>query len=872
METTLPNRASVEQTMPTNHLPNVNEFPVPEPDGEPVRVVGKFLYRGTEKFYLRGVTYGTFKPNSSGELLPEPTEVSGDFSAMVENGINTVRVYTVPPRWFLDLALQHKLLVFVGIPWDQHLAFLDKKSVCDTIEQTCRNAALACKGHPAVLALSLGNEIKGNVIRWLGRKRVETFLAHLCKTIKRVDSEALVTYVNFPTTEYLQLDFLDFISFNVYLEKRSDLESYLARLHSNAGSKPLVMAEIGLDSIRNGELTQARLFSWQIESVFECGCAGVFVYAWTDEWHTNGQSIEDWDFGLTTRDRQPKPALSTVKKAFSNTPFGNTESWPSMSVVVCSYNGSSTIAETITAIQALNYPNYDLVVIDDGSTDNTAAIAHELGAKVISTDNRGLSSARNTGYESTTGDIVVYCDDDAYPEQDWLYFLAIQYRSESIGAAGGPNLAPGDDGFIAECVAHSPGGPNEVLLNDNRAEHIPGCNLSIRRTVLEKLGGFDVQFRAAGDDVDMCWRILDAGYEIGFHAGAVNWHHRRNQIKTYLSQQAGYGKAEALLARKWPSKYNAMGHIEWLGVIYGRGITQTPGLIRHRIYSGVWGTAPFQRLYQNSTTGFVNPLLVPETLLLLALLAPIMLFAVVTSQLQLLQLGYFSLLALLVIQAGFNGYLSVANQTYSGSVRSLSFWKKAGVTGLLHLIQPMYRLKGRLQSGLTPVFKLTQLRSSRAEEIKRPMFKHTNEFWDGQNKPPEQRLHSLFHRLQQSGLNVSNEDEYSDWDMKLVVIPFGCAKLKVMVEEYGESLEKLKYRFQPRFTRMGMITLLASLSLGIYGLTFYDATKAGASLAFSLVILAWTYAASLLAMREMESALVIDGINPTATNPDSHKG
>src|SRR5258708_29239119 len=114
----------------------------------------------------------------------------------------------------------------------------------------------------------------------------------------------------------------------------------MAQLQNVADDRPLVMAEVGLDSRRHGEIGQAETLEWQIRTVFEGGCAGVFVFSWTDEWHRGGYAIEDWDFGLTRRDRQPKPALDTVRQAFASVPFPRNTRWPRVSVVVCTYNGS----------------------------------------------------------------------------------------------------------------------------------------------------------------------------------------------------------------------------------------------------------------------------------------------------------------------------------------------------------------------------------------------------------------------------------------------------------------------------------------------------------------------------------------------------
>src|SRR5439155_961437 len=160
------------------------------------------------------------------------------------------------------------------------------------------------------------------------------------------------------------------------------------------------------------------------------------------------------------------------------------------------------------------------------------------------------------------------------PSPPWLTYLAATFLSTSHSAVGGPNIAPPGDGPIAECVARAPGGPVHVLLSDREAEHIPGCNMVFRKARLEAIGGFDPQFRTAGDDVDVCWRLQERGWTLGFSAAAVVWHHRRNSVRTYWKQQIGYGRAEAMLERKWPKKYNGSGHARWAGRIYGKGLTR----------------------------------------------------------------------------------------------------------------------------------------------------------------------------------------------------------------------------------------------------------------------------------------------------------
>ena len=552
-------------------------------------IKGKFFYQGDKKFWVRGVTYGTFRPDESGNEFHTRNVVAADFSQMAANGINAIRTYTQPPPWLLDIAWQQGLFVMAGLPWEQHVAFLDNRKTARDIESRLRAMIRKIVGHPALLCYVIGNEIPASIVRWHGRKRVERFLVRLYIAAKAEDPDALVTYVNYPTTEYLQLPFLDFCCYNVYLEDQKHLEAYLYRLQNIAGDRPLVLGEVGLDSRRNGVLKQASVIDWQIRTAYRIGCGGVFVFGWTDEWHRGGSDIDDWDFGLTDRHRRPKAALIAVRKAFAEVPFPSDVAWPKISIIVCTYNGRRTIGECCQEFHKLDYPNKEVIIVDDGSTDGTYKIVGQNGFRVIRTENAGLSAARNLGLEAASGEIVAYIDDDAYPDPHWLKYLAITFLTTDCAGAGGPNIPPPGDGKTAACVANAPGGPMHILISDREAEHLPGCNMAFRRDHLKAIGGFDVRFRAAGDDVDVCWRIQERGWWLAFSPGAVVWHHRRNSVRAYLRQQKGYGRAEALLERKWPDKYNALGHLNWKGKIYGKGPTKAISWRRWRIYHGTWG-------------------------------------------------------------------------------------------------------------------------------------------------------------------------------------------------------------------------------------------------------------------------------------------
>src|SRR5437879_2754671 len=182
----------------------VSANPPPVTDKRP-RVGGKFLFVGDEKLYVRGVTYGTFRPGPDGDAFPDKATVAADFALMTANGVNAVRTYTVPPRWLLDCARRRGIRVMVGVNWPQDALFLDRRAHRAAIERQIRVSVRACAGHPAVLCYVIGNEIAPSLARWYGARRVERFLGRLYRAAKAEDPDGLVTYVSFPTTEYLQL-------------------------------------------------------------------------------------------------------------------------------------------------------------------------------------------------------------------------------------------------------------------------------------------------------------------------------------------------------------------------------------------------------------------------------------------------------------------------------------------------------------------------------------------------------------------------------------------------------------------------------------------------------------------------------------------
>jgi O-antigen biosynthesis protein len=766
---------------------------------------GKFLWVGDEKLYVRGVTYGTFRRGGDGHQYPARHVVAADFARMAASGLNTVRTYTVPPRWLLDTALENGLWVMVGVAWEQHVDFLESRERARSIEQRVRSGVATCASHPAVLCYAVANEIPGRIVRWLGRKPVERFVARLHRAAREEDPSGLFTYVNYPTTEYLRSPASDVVAFNVYLETPHELESYLARVQNLVGDRPLLMAEVGLDSRKHGVQRQAEVLAWQIRTAFEAGCAGTFVFSWTDEWHvaylsgTGDPSAEaemtDWDFGVTDRGRRPKPALTAVRHAYAQAPFGSARRWPRVSVVVCTHNGARTLRRCLEELERVDYPDFETIVVDDGSSDETPEIAAAHACWLISTPNRGLASARNTGMREATGEIVAYLDDDAHPDPHWLRYLVATIEDGDFAGAGGPNLPPVEERMVARCVAEAPGGPVHVLLSDREAEHVPGCNMAFRREALVEVGGFDPQFHIAGDDVDVCWRLRDAGHRLGFSPAAVVWHARRPSVRAYLRQQRGYGAAEALLERKWPGRYGPRGHARWSGRLYGRGLLS--GIGRDRIYFGTWGSQPFQALYGAEPNRISRLGSLPEWHLALAALAAVALAGLWWAPLE----AVVPLLAVALVAWVMPAVLGAQGARFMHEriprLRRYDMW---ALTTLLYLVQPLARLRGRMRP---PPWSFADPPSP---ELPR---RRSLSIWSETWRAPEDRLAEIEQAARDQGAAVFAGGSWDRWDLHLRGGLLGAARLRMGVEEHGGGRQLVRFEVVPHVSLLAVAVVVA---------------------------------------------------------------
>jgi hypothetical protein len=399
--------------------------------------------------------------------------------------------------------------------------------------------------------------------------------------------------------------------------------------------------------------------------------------------------------------------------------------------------------------------------------------------------------------------LVAYTDSDCFVDSDWLTLLVAQLEHTGAAAVGGPNLSP-NDGWLAACVAASPGQPTHVLVSDQVAEHVPGCNMAFRREALLNINGFDPQFQKAGDDVDICWRLQQSGGWITFAPGAFVWHHRRQGPRAYLRQQAGYGEAEALLRFKHPDRFNGRGDGIWHGVMYATGLDGLR-LGRAIIYSGTYAAGLFQCIYQRHPAHWA---MLPTTIEWHLVLG---LFALVGLVLPGSLVIAAAMLALSIIVNVLQTAQAKIAPPHDGIRSRLAVF-------FLSYAQPVvrswYRYRTRLFNAQPPG-SIEGLDRARGQM---PFSGHRMlALWTEHGRDRIQLLDEANRRLSTSRWGNRIGSGWSSWDMEIDGYPGTVVRIKTAQENLGglKRMIRVQFRVQPRPFVIPLVIVLSAILIAL---------------------------------------------------------
>lgn len=232
---------------------------------------------------------------------------------------------------------------------------------------------------------------------------------------------------------------------------------------------------------------------------------------------------------------------------------------PRLSIVVPVYNQAGLLRRALESIRRQETSGYELIVVDDGSPDDSAAVAREYADRVlVNPQNVGPARTRNRGIRESAGEVVAFLDSDCEAQPGWLSGLqgALEepgvdvvmggvwippstFLGDSISALGFP--AGGSLGF--EKVWH--------VSPDGFTEHISSCNFAVRRRIFEQHGLFDESFPlAGGEDSELSYRYSRAGVRIRYCAEARVHHVPRKDLSSFVRWQLTQGISNYYFKKK----------------------------------------------------------------------------------------------------------------------------------------------------------------------------------------------------------------------------------------------------------------------------------------------------------------------------------
>ncbi len=259
-------------------------------------------------------------------------------------------------------------------------------------------------------------------------------------------------------------------------------------------------------------------------------------------------------------------------------------SLPKVSIVIPVKDRQDELAACLASLDTLDYPRElrEVIVVDDGSSDASAAVARHAGATVLPSGGigRGPAAARNRGAEAATGDILAFIDSDCTAASAWLTELVDAFADPQVVAVGGlvegMYRATALDRYEAAMSSLSLGKQERSGQGGTDTFYLPSCNLLVRRTAFARAGAFRPGMHV-GEDVDLTWRLRDGGGRIVYRPQGRVWHAHRNALRAFLKRRFQYGTSEGMLQSLHPQRRKRMAFPPLLCAVLAGGAAALTG-------------------------------------------------------------------------------------------------------------------------------------------------------------------------------------------------------------------------------------------------------------------------------------------------------
>lgn len=215
------------------------------------------------------------------------------------------------------------------------------------------------------------------------------------------------------------------------------------------------------------------------------------------------------------------------------------------------------VRETVNYIQKLSGHEWELFIVTNEA--EKSEWPNDLRVSVHSSGRVGPADKRDLGAGKAKGDILVFLDDDSYPNSNLLEVASQYFENPKVAAVGGPGITPPSDSFWqkvsgAAFLSRFTGGAPERYASIGTTRPIydwPSVNLMVRRDVFLSVGGFDCNYWP-GEDTKLCLNLKQIGKEVFYAPEMIVWHHRRGSLVLHLRQVCAYGLHRGYFARRYP--------------------------------------------------------------------------------------------------------------------------------------------------------------------------------------------------------------------------------------------------------------------------------------------------------------------------------
>ncbi|MEW6618095.1 MAG: glycosyltransferase [bacterium] len=229
-----------------------------------------------------------------------------------------------------------------------------------------------------------------------------------------------------------------------------------------------------------------------------------------------------------------------------------------ISIIIPVKNGEKTIKKCLDSLKNLNYTNYEIIVIDDNSSDKTQEILSSYeGIQTMKTSGVGPASSRNLGIKQAKGDYLAFTDADCIVHPEWLKELLKGFDEDSVVGVGGDQQSPDDEsefGKIVQGFLKTVGFVTDYIKAQKtmiETKHNPSCNVMYKKEIFDKLGGF-LEGLWPGEDVEFDYRIKKLKkYKLKYNPQAIVYHYRPDNLREFCQMMKNYGWAQGFLVKKY---------------------------------------------------------------------------------------------------------------------------------------------------------------------------------------------------------------------------------------------------------------------------------------------------------------------------------